>query len=121
MAEPVELPSQPPTPARVAQIPHAREMSGEQAISAVLRTGAILSGLCFLTSLVIELFPPSVPASIAVELLRKGGVALLIVTPVLRLIAAGVVLGMRGEWRYTLYAACIVLLLAVAITAGLAA
>lgn len=122
MADPVELPSQPPAPAtRVAQIPHAREMSGEQLISGVLRTGAVLAGLCFLTSLVIELLPPSVPGSIAIEVLRKGGVALLIITPVLRLVAAGVVLGMRGEWRYTFYAACIVLLLALAVTAGFAA
>lgn len=118
MAEPVNAPSQPP---RAAPIPRAREMSGEQLISRVLRTGAIMAGLFFLTSIGLDLLPQTVETAAAVEVLRKGGVAILIATPVLRLIAAGVVLGVRGEWRYTLYAACIVLLLSVALAAGLTA
>lgn len=102
-------------------LPRAREIPGEHTIARVLRMGALLAGLMFVASLIAESFPASAMQAYTVDLLRKGGMTLLIVTPVGRLIAAGVALGIKGEWRYAAFSACILLLLAVAITAGFAA
>lgn len=119
MGDPVELRESAPS-APVA-LPQARAMAGEAHIARLLRTGAVLAGLCFFISLVLGALPQSPATAYAIDALRKGGVVLLVVTPILRLLAAGVLLGLRGEWKYTIYAACILLLLCFAVAAGLAA
>nr|WP_228530707.1 MULTISPECIES: hypothetical protein [Myxococcaceae] len=96
-------------------------IAGERWIARVLRTGAVLSGGLFLSSLALELLPASQGTSVAIDSLRKAGASLLLVTPVARLAVAGVALGLRGEWRYTLYAAGVLGLLALAVGAGVAA
>ena len=58
---------------------------------------------------------------VAIDTLRKGAASLLLVTPVARLVVAGAMLGLRGEWRYTLYAAGVLGLLAIAVGAGISA
>jgi hypothetical protein len=50
---------------------------------------------------------------------EKGAASALLVTPVVRLVVAGTTLGIRGEWKYALYAAGVLSLLAVAVGAGL--
>ncbi len=99
----------------------ARAEAGERWISRLLRTGALCSGGLFLLSLVLESLPDSEPVHVAIDLLRKGAASALLVTPVIRLVVAGTSLGLRGEWRYTLYAAGVLALLALAMTAGLQA
>lgn len=118
MADPVDTPMA-AAPAPAAAIPRARSFAGDQAIAHVLRMGAIFSGLCFVGSLGAELLPVSAWQMHAIDALRRAGIALLIVTPVLRLVAAGVLLALKGEWRYAFYAACILLLLAAAVGAGM--
>ena len=95
-------------------------VAGERWIARVLRTGAIASGGLFLGSLALELLPQSEAASVAIDSMRKLGASLLLVTPVARLVVAGAALGLKGEWRYTLYAAGVLGLLAVAVGAGFA-
>jgi hypothetical protein len=56
---------------------------------------------------------------VAIDTLRKGAASLLLVTPVARLVMTGTLLGLRGEWRYTLCAAGVLGLLAIAVGAGL--
>jgi hypothetical protein len=95
-------------------------IAGERWIARVLRTGAVASGGLFLGSLALELLPASEATSVAIDSMRKVGASLLLVTPVARVVAAGAALGLKGEWRYTLYAAGVLGLLAVAVGAGFA-
>jgi hypothetical protein len=96
-----------------------RAEAGEQWISRLLRAGALCSGGLFLTSLALEALPESETVHVAIDVLRKGAASALLVTPVVRLVVAGTTLGIRGEWRYALYAAGVLGLLAVAVGAGL--
>ena len=120
MASPVD---DRPLSAPAVAIPamRARALEGEKVIARVLRTGAVASGGMFLAALVLTHWPTSQWASYGVDFCRKGGTALLLATPVVRLIAAGLLLGIRGEWRYAAYAGCILLLLVFAVGAGFAA
>jgi hypothetical protein len=96
-----------------------RAEAGEQWISRLLRGGAMCSGGLFLASLALEFLPQSETVHVAIDVLRKGAASTLLVTPVVRLVVAGTTLGMRGEWKYALYAAGVLGLLAVAVGAGL--
>ena len=98
--------------------PHRAE-AGEQWISRLLRAGAVCSGGLFLTSIALEALPESETVHVAIDVLRNGAASALLVTPVVRLVVAGTTLGLRGEWRYALYAAGVLGLLAVAVGAGL--
>jgi len=98
-------------------LPTTRGMDGERAIALVLRVGAILSGVCFLASILLEAIPDA-PLVQDAELLRATGATLLVVTPVARLLVAGVALGRRGEYRYATFAAVILLLLMAAAGLG---
>lgn len=102
------------TPAHVA-----RAEAGERWISRLLRGGAMCSGGLFLSSLALESLPQSETVHVAIDVLRKGAASALLVTPVVRLVVAGTTLGIRGEWKYALYAAGVLGLLAVAVGAGL--
>ncbi|WPB73907.1 hypothetical protein KYC5002_33335 [Archangium violaceum] len=102
------------TPAHVR-----RAEAGEQWISRLLRGGAFCSGALFLASLGLEFLPRSETVHVAIDVLRKGAASALLVTPVVRLVVAGTSLGLRGEWKYALYAAGVLGLLAVAVGAGL--
>lgn len=117
MAERIDVPT--PVEASAAPLPRARVLDGEIIIARLLRAGALLAGLCFGASLVIELLPPTAAQGYAIDAFRKGGIFLLILTPLTRLVAAGVLLGMRGEWRFAIYAASVLLLLALAIGVGM--
>ena len=108
---PVEVPMR--APARVGGA------AGERWIARILRGGALISGTMFLASLGMEVLPQSQTVQVAIDTLRKGAASLLLVTPVARLVVAGTMLGLRGEWRYTLYAAGVLGLLAIAVGAGL--
>ena len=101
------------TPAHVA-----RAEAGERWISRLLRGGALCSGALFLASLTLESLPESESAHMAIDVLRKSAASALLVTPVVRLVVAGTSLGIRGEWRYALYAAGVLGLLALAVGAG---
>ncbi len=96
-----------------------RAVAGERWIARALRGGAILSGGMFLASLPLELLPKSEMVDVSIDLLRKGAASALLVTPVVRLVVAGTMLGLRGEYRYSLYAAGVLGLLALAVGAGL--
>ena len=102
------------TPAHVR-----RAEAGEQWISRLLRGGALCSGSLFLVSLGLEFLPHSETVHVAIDVLRKSAASALLVTPVVRLVVAGTSLGLRGEWKYALYAAGVLGLLAVAVGAGL--
>jgi hypothetical protein len=108
------LPPRIPTRSRVG-----RAVAGERWIARVLRGGAVISGGMFLVSLGLEALPRSETVHVAIDTLRKGAASLLLVTPVARLVMAGAMLGLRGEWRYTLYAAGVLGLLALAVGAGI--
>ena len=97
----------------------SRAEAGERTISRLLRGGAWCSGGLFLLSLVLEALPDTESVHVLIDVLRKGAASALLVTPVVRLVVAGTTLGMRGEWRYTVYAAGVLALLAVAMSAGL--
>jgi hypothetical protein len=109
---PKALPARSPT--RVG-----RAVAGERWIARILRGGALLSGAMFVSSLAMEALPQSQTVQVAIDTLRKGAASLLLVTPVARLVVAGTMLGLRGEWRYTLCAAGVLGLLALAVGAGL--
>ena len=96
-----------------------RAVAGERWIARALRGGAVLSGGMFLASLPLELLPRSETVDVTIDLLRKGAASALLVTPVVRLMVAGTMLGLRGEWRYTVYAAGVLGLLGLAVGAGL--
>lgn len=104
-----------------ASLPRARWMAGDRHIARVLKMGAVLAGACFASSIALELLPPSAMQGYMIDVLRKGGVMMLVATPIIRLVAAGVMLGLKGEWRYTLFAVCILMLLSLAIGLGLSA
>jgi hypothetical protein len=111
---PKALPARAPT--RVG-----RAVAGERWIARILRGGALISGAMFVGSLAMEALPQSQVVQVAIDTLRKGAASLLLVTPVARLVMAGTMLGLRGEWRYTLCAAGVLGLLALAVGAGLSA
>jgi hypothetical protein len=128
MAEPVkgaeeaiavaaEVPAVNPSASSEALV-HARFMDGERLIARILRFGALTSGGLLALSIVLEAVPASFHSEVAVDYLRKGAVSLLVVTPVARLVAAGALLALRGEYRYALYASGIVALLGLALGAG---
>lgn len=98
-----------------------RAVAGERWIARILRGGALISGTMFLGSLVMEALPQSQTVQVAIDTLRKGAASLLLVTPVARLVVAGTMLGLRGEWRYTLCAVGVLGLLALAVGAGISA
>jgi hypothetical protein len=104
-------------------LPHVsqgrRAEAGEQWIARLLRMGSLCSGGLFLASVALEALPDSESVHVAIDVLRKGAASALLVTPVVRLVVAGTTLGLRGEWRYALYAAGVLGLLAVAVGAGL--
>ncbi len=81
----------------------------------------MLSGTLFLGSVLMELLPHGGAADVAIDALRKAGLSLLLITPVARLVASGVLLGIRGEPKYALYAGGVLALLGLAVTAGFAA
>ncbi|MBN1205106.1 MAG: hypothetical protein JXB05_09305 [Myxococcaceae bacterium] len=101
-------------PARIG-----RSVAGERWVARVLRGGALISGAMFLGSLALEALPQSQSVHVAIDALRKSAASLLLVTPVARLVLSGAMLGLRGEWRYTLAAAGVLALLALAVSAGL--
>jgi hypothetical protein len=110
------------TPAPVPAAPArrvGRAAAGERWIVRILQGGALISGGMFLASLVLELMPQSQDVAVSIDTLRKGAASLLLVTPVARLAVAGTMLGLRGEWRYTLYAVGILGMLAFAVSTGL--
>jgi hypothetical protein len=104
-------------------LPVTRGFAGEVQVAWLLRVGAVLAGGCFLLSLVVDALVPTVwkvdGAAQLVHNLRRAGVALLILTPVARLASSGVMLGLRGEWRYSIYGALVLVLLGVAIALGI--
>ncbi len=102
------------TPAHVK-----RAEAGEQWISRLLRAGSVCSGGLFLASIALEALPKSETVHVAIDVLRKGAASALLVTPVVRLVVAGTTLGLRGEWKYALYAAGVLGLLALAVGAGI--
>ncbi len=106
-----------------AALPLARGFVGEHHIARVLRTGALMVGGCFLLSLVLEWLPVHPDLQLAqaqaIQGLRRAAVFLLVLTPIIRLVAAGVMLGLEGEWRYSLYGALVLVLLGVAVMMGL--
>jgi hypothetical protein len=108
-------------PAAPARAPAwiGRSVAGERWIARILRGGALISGTMFLASLGLEVLPQSQEVQVVIDTLRKGAASLLLVTPVARLVMAGTLLGLHGEWRYTLYAAGVLGLLALAVGAGL--
>lgn len=94
---------------------------GERWVARLLRAGALASGALFLASLGLELLPATELLQAASAGLRRAAALVLLATPLLRLVAAGIVLGLRGEWRYAVYAAAVLALLALAALTGLSA
>nr|WP_246357489.1 hypothetical protein [Pyxidicoccus fallax] len=117
-AEPITQPG-----VEVAPVGRARRrdraVAGDRWIARVLRAGAVVSGGMFVVSLGLEALPQSENVHVAIDLLRKGAASLLLVTPVARLAVAGTLLGLKGEWRYTVIAAGVLGLLGIAVSAGL--
>lgn len=107
----------------VAEAPEvkARELGRERGLAMLLRAGGVLGGACFLASIPLQYLPPSAHTDVLADLLRKAGASFLIVTPIARLGVAGVMLALRGEWRYLAYAAGTLSLLALAVGARMAA
>jgi hypothetical protein len=128
IAIPVPLAPPPPAPTVPFQAPVSplpapssraeRAEAGEQWIARLLRGGALCSGALFLSSLALETLPTSQTLHVLIDVLRQAAASALLVTPVVRLVVAGTTLGLRGEWRYALYAAGVLALLAVAVGAG---
>jgi hypothetical protein len=104
---------------RAAHIDRAE--SGERWIARLLRGGSLFSGALFLVSLALELAPGSEDTDVLIDVLRKGAASVLLLTPLLRLVVAGTSLGLRGEWRYALYALLVLGLMALAVGAGMQA
>lgn len=99
----------------------ARTIGAERTISKLLRTGALLSVGLFGASILLEAIPQTQQVGIAIDLMRKAGLGVLIVTPLARLTAASAVLAAKGEWRYALYGAGVLLLLALGLSTGFGA
>jgi hypothetical protein len=115
-----EVAHEPAPRSRILERPRVgRSAAGERWIARILRGGALISGGMFLASLGLEALPRSLATHVTIDTLRKGAASMLLVTPVARLVMAGAMLGLRGEWRYTLYAAGVLGLLALAVSAGL--
>ncbi len=91
---------------------------GERYLAKILRAGAVASGALFATSVALRVLPVTRHTAMAIDLAQQGAVSLLLFTPVARLVASGVVLGAKGEWRYALYAAGVIGLLGLALGAG---
>jgi hypothetical protein len=119
-AEPITQPDLAPAPVARKRF-RDRAVAGDRWIARVLRGGAVLSGGMFVVSLGLEVLPQSENVHVAIDLLRKGAASLLLVTPVARLAVAGTLLGLKGEWRYTVIAAGVLGLLAIAVGAGIQA
>ncbi|EAU61965.1 hypothetical protein STIAU_5279 [Stigmatella aurantiaca DW4/3-1] len=119
LGEPESLRTYAPPARSRAQLRIGRAMAGERWIVRILQGGALISGGMFLASLFMELLPLSQDVAVSIDTLRKSAASLLLVTPVARLAVAGTMLGLRGEWRYTLYAVGILGLLALSVGAGL--
>ncbi len=123
--EPVAVAAPPEQPIAIAvaapapAIPRARPIHGERLIATALRVGGLAGGACFALSIALHLLPLGHRMDVPVDLLRKAGASLLIVTPIARLGIAGALLGTKGEWRYLAYTAAILALLVVALGAGL--
>ena len=119
----VEVEAKPNAAAPARALPSARHFDGERQLARVLRTGAALAGGAFVLSIVLELIPFAADRvqwqAQVITALRKAGVTLLVVTPILRLVAAGVILGLKGEWKYSAYGAVVLSLLGVAVWLGL--
>ncbi len=81
--------------------------------------GQVVLSAMFVGSLAMEALLQSQAVQVAIDTLRKGAAPLLLVTPVARLVLAGTMLGLRGEWRYTACAAAVLGLLALAVGAGI--
>ena len=95
--------------------PKARVMAGATWLGRILRGGALTSGALFLVSTVAEGL--SFPA--VADALRKVAAAVLIATPIVRLVTAGFMLGVGGERRYAAYAVGVLVLLGLSVVAGL--
>ncbi len=104
--------------AEMVAIPRTRPVYGDRLIATLLRVGGVAGGACFALSIVLHLLPFGHRLDVPVDLLRKAGASLLIITPVARLGIAGALLGYKGEWRYLAYTAAIIALLIVALGAG---
>lgn len=114
---PVEAPGHPTGPSARA-LPRTHHLDGERLVGRLLRMGAIGSGTLFASSLLLGLFEPDQTSAVAADILRKAAGSILLVTPVVRLIVGGTILGLKGEWRYALYAGAILFLLAIALGTG---
>lgn len=99
----------------------ARTFGGERTLARVLRTGAVLSGALFVSSVALEALPQTQGVAQAIDVLRKVGVGVLVVTPLARLCVASALLTMRGERRFALYGAGVLALLGLALGAGFGA
>ncbi len=102
-------------------VPRTRAFPAEWVVAQILRVGAVTAGALFLSSLVLELLPRTELVNVAIDVLRKCAMGALLLTPLVRIVAAGAVLGLRGEPRYALYAAGVLALLGIAVGAGFAA
>jgi hypothetical protein len=122
VAEPgsLEESGDPSLPLATVPARRARGARAEVSVGRVLRFGVLISGSCFGASLLLEMLPVAQHISVAIDLLQKGAISFLLVTPAARLVVAGLSLGLRGEWKYALYAGGVLALLAVALGAGLA-
>jgi len=105
----------------VPALPASRELGGERTLALLLRAGGVLGGGCFLGALALRALPDGETVHVTQDLLQKAGASFLIATPVARLGLTGVMLGLKGELRYLVYALLSLGLLAVALGAGYAA
>lgn len=97
----------------------ARTMGAERIISRLLRAGAVMSIGLFAGSVLLEAAPQTEAVSVAVDLLRKAGLVVLLVTPLARLMTSSAVLAAKGELRYAMYGAGVLVLLAISLSAGI--
>lgn len=98
----------------------ARKLEGGVWIARLLRGGALASGALLVASLVAgsELFRTSGQTAVPAQLLGEGAVALLLATPIARLLGAAFLLARQREWRYALTAAAVLSLLAASLGVG---
>jgi hypothetical protein len=100
-------------------MPHAAPLdAGERSIGRVLRVGAWSSGGLFLASVMLQAIPQAAQWQPEIQVLRAAAASLLVVAPVVRLIVAGSVLGIHGEWRYAAAAGGVLGLLGLALGLG---
>lgn len=115
--EAIAEPRLPPVGAARA-LPTSTGFDAERLVGRILRMGALGSGVLFASSLVVEMLSAAESSAVAADFLRKAAGSVLLVTPIARLVVGGTLLGVRGEWRYALYAGGILFLLAVALGTG---